>query len=321
MGKTTIAWAHYTRNFWEGCTRVSLGCDRCYAADRDRRFHKSAHWGTGAPRLPHLLTAWNEIALWNRGAAKAGERRRVFINSLSDFFDNEVPWIWRWIAWRVIRQCSNLDFILVTKRIGNVPKMLPGDWGDGYPNVWLVITVVNQEEADRDVPKLLGIAARVRGLSCEPLLGPITIPGFCSQTSWCPICHAIVADSLAVPHEATHEVSSFDEFDPARHCMDVPAKLQWVITGGESGRGARYFDVEWARDIREQCQASGVAFFLKQMGRAPRCSGITAPGAHWPAGVNRNDTGRGHFEVHLQDGAGADPREWPEDLRIQEFPQ
>ena len=113
----------------------------------------------------------------------------MFCASLADAFDNHVPLAWRDDLWALIRSTPHLDWILLTKRIGNVAKMLPDDWGDGYPNVWLLITVVNQEEADRDVPKLLNTPAVVRGVSIEPMLGPVNLIGKDSGIDWV-ICGA-----------------------------------------------------------------------------------------------------------------------------------
>src|SRR5690606_27555803 len=121
-----------------------------------------------------------------------------------------------------------LDWILVTKRIGNAPRMLPLDWGPrGYPNVWLLITVCNQAEACRDIPKLLAVPARVRGLSVEPLLGAIGL----------------------TPLLATEGRG-----------------LDWVIVGGESGAHARPMRPDWVRALRDECAALEIAFFFKQWG-------------------------------------------------------
>ncbi|MGE0358622.1 MAG: DUF5131 family protein [Burkholderiales bacterium] len=180
--RTGIAWTDHTRNFWTGCTKVGPGCSGCYAESfnrwtrgRNEATGEATNWGAGAPRIPHLDGAARDLRRWNAKAAKEGRRRRVFINSMSDFFDNEVPPEWRGFAWRVIRECTCLDIQMLTKRAGNILGMLPADWGDGWPHVWLGSTVINQEEADRDIPKLLSAPAAVRFLSIEPMLGPIDL--------------------------------------------------------------------------------------------------------------------------------------------------
>lgn len=177
---TGIQWCHHTFNQPWGCSRVSLLCDNCYAEIDDRRYRPDGglkHWGPGAPRLQLSDSYWREPLKWERLAAAAGERRRVFCSAHGDVFDNEWDATLRARLFGLIRQTPNLDWLLLSKRIQNAPKMLPADWGDqGYPNVWLIISV-GQAELDRDGPKLLRIPARVHGLSCEPMLAPVTLRG------------------------------------------------------------------------------------------------------------------------------------------------
>lgn len=253
MAETTkISWANHTANVWQGCTKVSVeasgggACDHCYAEARDKRFHAGAHWGQGAPRLPRLEAFARDMRGWNRKAREAGVRRSVFVNSLSDFFDSEVPQEWRDFAYHVFADCAWLDIDLLTKRPGLVMKMLPPTWQMGFPgNVRLGISVCNQAEYDRDVDKLLAIPARVRYLSLEPLLGPIRL-GFSRAPALNTITHA----------------SEFDEREPTERSW----KIHWVIAGGESGRNARPAHPQWFRDIRDQCAAVRVPFHFKQWG-------------------------------------------------------
>ena len=179
MAETTaIGWTRSTWNPWIGCTKVGPGCDHCYAERTDARgiFGGATHWGTGVPRYRTSVANWNQVHRWNKTAARTREFWPVFAASQADIFDNEVPDEWRDDFWKVIRECPHLTFQIVTKRIGNVLRMLPADWGAGYPNVWLIATVVTQAEADRDIPKLLKIPAKLHGLSMEPLLERVTIP-------------------------------------------------------------------------------------------------------------------------------------------------
>jgi protein gp37 len=118
---------------------------------------------------------WNDPVKWNREAEKTGVIPSVFCNSLGDVFDNEVPQEWRDDLFALIKATPFLRWIILTKRIGNAAKMLPADWGNGYTNAALLITVVNQAEADRDIPKLLSVPARWRGLSVEPQLESIRL--------------------------------------------------------------------------------------------------------------------------------------------------
>lgn len=251
MGEATgIAWCDSTRNFWSGCSKVGPGCDHCYAEafsrfsrGKNEATGEATNWGHGAPRIPHLkgadrdLRKWDGSKLFNKTHQR---RRRVFINSHSDFFDNEVPEWWRQLAWTTMSDCENLIFLVLTKRIGNVPEMLPKDWGNGYENVWLGATVVNQEEVDRDIPKLDLFRSRVRWLSIEPQLEPIDLGPWLDRGA--------TADN------------GRREFEPF---------VDWVITGGESGPHARPYDMNWARRLIRQCKESNVPCFVKQLGAKP----------------------------------------------------
>lgn len=171
MGRDSgIAWTDDTFNPWIGCTKVGPGCDNCYAEAQDgHRKWTPEGWGAGKPRK-RTTASWKNPVKWNREAEASGIRRRVFCASLADVFDNEIDPSWRDDLFALIRETPMIDWILLTKRIGNVPKMLPDDWGNGYPNVWLCISTVTQAELDRDWPKLAAVPATVRGLSIEPQL-------------------------------------------------------------------------------------------------------------------------------------------------------
>lgn len=169
--QTAISWCDSTFNPWIGCTRVSPACDYCYAArDNDRRGWVPG-WGAGVPR--RRTKTWGDPKKWNRQAAITGYRPRVFCASLADVFDNEVDQAWRVDLWQLLRETPNLRWMLLTKRIGNAAKMLPSDWP--FPHVGLMSTLENQTTWDRDYPKLAALPAAWRGVSAEPLLGPISI--------------------------------------------------------------------------------------------------------------------------------------------------
>ena len=237
-----IEWTDHTFNPWIGCTKISPACDNCYAERQDHRFG-GGHWGPGAERKLTKQGNWDEPRHWDKQAESEGARYRVFCASMADVFDLDVPQIWRENLWSLIRETPNLDWLLLTKRIGNAEAMLPANWGDGWANVWLGATVVTQEEADRDIPKLLDTPAAVRFVSAEPLLGPIDLRGKDSQGS---------------------ALDSFEE-DP---------KVDWVIVGGESGPQARPMHPDWVRSLRDQCREAEVPFFFKQWGEwLPRVTG------------------------------------------------
>ncbi len=256
---TKIEWCDHTFNPWEGCQKVGLGCDHCYAETRNARFAggTAVNWGPGAPRRRTSASNWALPKRWEAQAdafmARHGRRQRVFCASLADVFDNAVDPQWRADLFELIAATPNLDWLLLTKRIGNVGNMLPVpfDFDRHFPNVWIGATIVNQAEADRDIPKLLQVPARVRFLSMEPLLGPVDLTSI----------DVFGGDAVIFPLKGTTNCVN-DEGEPAD---DVPA-LDWVIVGGESGPGARPMHPNWARSLRDQCQAADVPFLFKQWG-------------------------------------------------------
>lgn len=245
-----IEWTDHTFNPWEGCQKVGPGCDHCYAETRNARFAggTAINWGPGAPRRRTSAANWRKPLHWNAVHGnflyQHGRRQRVFCASLADVFDNAVNPVWRADLFELIKQTPNLDWLLLTKRIGNVPAMLAEIGVTHLPwNVWLGATIVNQEEADRDIPKLLAVPARVRFLSMEPLLGPVTF----RWASW-------------VDHDAV------SKRDGKVNHLEGLRGIDWVIAGGESGREARPMHPDWASEIQAQCEAAGVAFLFKQWG-------------------------------------------------------
>jgi len=268
--KTGIQWTDATVNFWWGCTKVGPGCDHCYAETQAKRFG-GEHWGVGVPRrkikgavaLLHRLD--NDYSEWAADSCcwphlNIPLKRRVFIQSMSDLFDLEVPIEWFAEAWDVIERCNRITIQIVTKRVSAIEKRLATIGRTTWPkHAGLIISVTNQDEADRDVPRLLALKEKLgipwAGLSCEPLLGPI---------------------DLTPKADATYRLLSEwygpDGFDPTgsqprrdrlEGCFP---KIDWVIVGGESGSHARPMHPQWARDLRDRCMAAGVPFFFKQWG-------------------------------------------------------
>lgn len=228
-----IEWTDHTFNPWLGCTKISPGCDHCYAESWAKRGGHPALWQGQRRRTTE--SNWQQPIKWNAEAEAQGVRYRVFCASLADVFDNEADPAWRSDLFKLIAATPNLDWLLLTKRIGNVKALCGGV--SHLQNVWLGATVINQEEADRDIPKLLATPARVRFLSIEPMLGPISLP-----LEW---------------------LAPFKETDPA---LNRTPRIDWVICGGESGPHARPMDPRWAKSLRDQCIVSGIAFFFKQWG-------------------------------------------------------
>lgn len=227
-----IQWTDHTWNPWIGCNKVSPACDSCYAERSTPARTLNIKWGPTSPRHRTSSGYWRMPQSWNNQHASFyvdhGRKQRVFCASLADVFDNQVQLQWRLDMFLVINETPNLDWLILTKRIGNVLPMCSGDSlmrdmiGE---RVWLGSTVVNQEEADRDIPKLLAVPAAKRFLSMEPLLGPVDISSY-------------LATGL----------------------------IDWVIVGGESGPNARPMHPDWPRNLRDQCEAAHVPFFFKQWG-------------------------------------------------------
>ena len=326
---TKIEWADATINVWEGCTKVSPACKNCYAetnspvramemrigealgvepnADGKRRLKM---WG---PRGFRYETANWEVLLraLNRKAKAAREhdarlghmytRPRVFINSLSDIFEDWQGPVYRLedgkpvvVAqslddvrtrfFRAAEECTELDILLLTKRPENVRTMVPAYWcgvcptciAVGYSlecvcrgrrewpsHIWIGATGEDQEHANKRIPELLKVPAKVRFLSVEPLLGPVdfvlakeTLTGFMGTFEY--VVGANVFSGRVEETYPSGKKLALKHVDERR--------IHWVIVGGESGTNARPMYPDWVRSIRDQCVAAGVSFFFKQWG-------------------------------------------------------
>jgi protein gp37 len=321
---TKIEWCDMTWNPWIGCSKVSPGCLHCYAEARDQRFDKGVHWGKGAPRRRTSAANWAQPLKWNKENRHCVEcrnwfagprqdcpqcrkvnwheaRPRVFCASLTDWLDDEVPIEWLADLLKLIHDTPNLDWLLLTKRpqnwkshmthvmacssrTGRNDEDLFGfayDWlyGNHPSNVWIGTSVEDQTRADERIPLLLDIPAKVRFLSCEPQLGPVDLFRACFGP---------------------------DITFGMNHGPALRFGVDWVIVGGESGHGAREFDLDWARSLVEQCRAAGVACFVKQLGENP---------IEQVSGMRPTSLGLIH------DKKGGDMAEWPADLRVREFPK
>jgi len=276
-----IEWTDHTFNPWEGCQKVGPGCDHCYAETRNARFAggTAINWGPGAPRRRTSPANWRKPLAWNAAHgeffAQHGRRQRVFCASLADVFDNAVDPTWRRDLFDLIEKTPNLDWLLLTKRIGNVLPMISQTAQYRFDlecietprlpdNVWLGATIVNQEEADRDIPKLLMTPARRRFLSMEPLLGPVDLLPFFDPSGAC--CGAEYGcGDRECPSDAAWIHGPTTEYAEDGSGYSSPT-IDWVIVGGESGKNARPMHPDWARAIRGQCEDYGVPFLFKQWG-------------------------------------------------------
>lgn len=270
---TGIEWTDATWNPTRGCSRVSEGCRYCYAERDAARKNEN-------PKLPGYKGFARFVRIGDRPVpqwtgkvelieAKLGEPlhwkqpRRVFVNSMSDLFHEELQD--RDIQ-RVFNTMHNADwhtYQILTKRAERMRDLLTRvPWWGAWPqwkHAWLGVSVEDRKNKDR-IDVLRDTPALVRFLSIEPLL-----------------------EDLGV--------------------LDLRG-ISWVIVGGESGPGARPFDIQWAHDMVAQCEAAGVACFVKQLGARP--------------GYQRTD---GWHDVMLVDRKGGDILNWPADLRVREFPQ
>lgn len=335
MSATSIEWTDNVWNPVRGCSRVSPGCLNCYAekiatrfSDPGQAFHLFAertpkpHW-TGKVELIE-----SQLALpltWRKP-------RKIFVNSMSDLFHESLSPILIDRVFAVMALTPHHQFQILTKRpevmrryinldarvriarqielwheqgLPGAPRgvSFPRYLDDGWPlkNCWLGVSVENQETADARIPLLLQTPAAVRFVSYEPALGPVDFdaipitvaPGFFgSPLRWHHRGRCHQADMENVPYPV----------------------LDWIIVGGESGLGARPFDVQWARNTIQQCKAARVACFVKQLGANPGNQGaLRAAGYTMPAYREFNS-------IALRDRKGSEMSEWPEDLRVRQFP-
>lgn len=229
MGDNTkIEWADATINFWHGCKKVSAGCKYCYMYRDKQRYGQDGSL---------VVRSKNDTFF---RALKWVEPRKIFTCSWSDFFIKEAD-EWREEAWEVIRKTPQHTWLILTKRPDRILQCLPKDWGKGYPNVWLGVSVENQKSANYRIPKLFEVPCAIRFLSVEPLIGPVDLKPFLAVT-----------------------------FPPDKQ---IYYPIHWVIIGGESGNETGDFKyrpckVDWMRDITKACKDSETPVFVKQLGNS-----------------------------------------------------
>lgn len=297
---TKIEWTDRTWNPVRGCSRVSEGCRNCYAERFAARFAKPGEpfhgfvddgkWTGRVELVPEKLA---EPLSWRKPA-------RVFVNSMSDLFhesltDHEILKIFD-----VMHHASRHTFQILTKRPERMRRWFekkhermnrPIAWRNEWPlpNVWLGVSVENQEAMHR-VRDLQMTPAAVRFVSAEPLIGPLDF----------------------YPHLGLSMIGGVD-VDP----------INWVIVGGESGPGARPCRLDWIASIVRQCKDAGVAAFVKQLGANiidRRGSQGRDEYGMWPYAVPSEFIDEEFTKVKLWHRKGGDPSEWPEALRVREFP-
>lgn len=304
MGETTeIAWTDHTFNPWVGCSRVSPGCQNCYAEALDKRWSRGEHWGKAAPRRVTSDANWRKPLKWNRDAEAAGRPALVFCASMADVFEDRPDLVApRARLFDLIDQTPNLIWLLLTKRPENAARLV-AYWHD---NVWVGTTAEDQARLNERLPYLLGIPAAVRFLSCEPLLEHVAIgqrflecwhdsaTGVdqapdgpdklwrCDSCAW--VYREVDDPEGTITTERMHHPESRRR---VRHeTVSPPRLVDWVIAGGESGPGHRPMDGDHARALRDECRRAGVPFFFKQWGGAtPKAGGDLLDGHRhheWP---------------------------------------
>ncbi len=300
MAETSaIEWCDATVNFWWGCTKVGPGCDNCYAEEWNN-FRGNKLWGAGAPRR-EIKGASALIRKLQRDAdrffAEHGRKRRVFMQSMSDTFDNEVESSLRQRLFDEAEAADQLNIMLLTKRVSNVWKMVPFAWREGqWPaHVGLMITVVTQREAERDIPRLLELKKRVGipwvGVSIEPMLELIKLRDL-------QLGRGLYLDAITGCHGRREKFASWEHVSRPRRKMPEPLPdslpgLDLVIVGGESGKGARPLHPGWVAAIMRDCSII-TAFLFKQWGE-------WVPESDTPPGLNR----RGLDSIELKREANA----------------
>lgn len=291
--KSAIQWTDATWNPWMGCHKVSPGCKNCYM------FREQKFYGNDPNIVRRSKTTFDAPLKWK-------EPKRIFTCSWSDFFIEEAD-PWRDEAWEIIRKTPQHTYQILTKRPERIKDHLPAFWGELYGRVWLGVSVENQKSANQRIPILLDVPASRRFLSCEPLLGPVSLVTAtpAGESGWDYVnnywedsepeefieeCEAECdwinyGDDLVYNPEHREYVN--DRYRGAKY-HTFRQEIDWVIVGGESGPGCRPMDMAWARDIVTLCRDMEVPVFVKQLGGHP------------------NKRGK--------------PEEWPEDLRVREFP-
>lgn len=313
---TSIEWTDSSWNPLRGvagkwhCSKVSPGCHNCYAERINVRFGGPAY-KRGADTFRLDSKALAEPLRWKTG-------RRVFVCSMTDLFHEDVPeeFIDRvfgvmhaanWHTYQVLtkrpdRMLAYLSAPGVSRRVMQAGRNAAKGRGLDVLNdagvicwpmrqVWCGVSVEDQQRADEHIPLLLQTPAAVRFLSCEPLLGPVDLSAFFGGE------YATIMGS-----EPNYNFG-----------------VNWVIIGGESGPGARPMDVAWARSLVAQCKAAAVPVFVKQLGSQPYIDHSPEPAATI---ARKHSVGPLVAEfIALSDRKGGDPAEWPENLRVREFPE
>lgn len=328
MAKTTIEWCDHSINPLRArdretgssghfCLKLSPGCAKCYSSRLQSRFKMHEFTATNRDKVELFL---HEPAL--EEVLRRKKPTRYFWCDMTDMFLDDYAFEWIDRIFAVMALTPQHTHMVLTKRPErmrqfitdpNTEARIHAEWAlteaatrktlteKSFPdwplkNCWLGVSCENQKFADERIPLLLQTPAAKRFVSYEPALAAVNFNQLiASKSKHGP---AEVWDSLAGARHTAGEKSGYTY-------KDIPA-LNWVIVGGESGPGARPFDIQWARAVVRQCKAAGAACFVKQLGGSPVDMELCLNGTH---------------DINLRDRKGGDMSEWPEDLRVREFPQ
>ena len=254
MAKSKIIWTDYTWNPIVGCSKCSPGCEHCYA---ERMAVRLAAMGVDKYRVVITDKKWNGKLFFDEKAMseplKWKKPRRIFVNSMGDTFHGKVKAGWYKDIYDTIKACPQHTFIILTKRADQLSEsyeLFQKFWIGDLPNVWLGVTVCNQDE-DKNIRLLLQVPAAVRFVSIEPMLGEINLDD--------------IIDEKTEFYE-DHINALYCDVSPEDDLKYHGQTINWVICGGESGPKARPMNPDWVRNLRDQCKADGVPFMLKQWG-------------------------------------------------------
>ena len=338
MNKTSIEWTHRPETGGEAggftwnpirakaavpnghragtfCTRISPGCLHCYASTINKRFGNGLEF-----TVPNLEKV--EFFIDEKILAEPLRRKKpatIFVGDMFDLFHEAIPQELIAMVFGVIASAGWHTFQVLTKRATRMQALIAdvseesfgcsvneewyvnrlngvdGLWNWPLPNLWLGVSVESQQYADERIPLLLQTPAAVRFLSVEPMLEAVDLENLPSASG-------------IGRHLNCLNNSGVDSG------VEIASKIDWVICGGESGPGARPFNLAWAEYLQEQCKVAGVAFFMKQMGSFPFNGSKIV-------GRDRINGATLHQRIRLKDSKGGDMSEWPEHLRVREFPQ
>jgi protein gp37 len=326
MNRSPIEWTDFTANplryrdpdgnVVHACIHKSEGCRHCYAEVMARRWGRAGKAFT-AENMKALAPFLDENELHRMLTHKPASGKRCFIGDMTDIFGEWVSNdLLNLLFTNTLEMRENVTWQLLTKRADRLHEYLSWRWGEGripMRNIHIGVSVEDQKTANERIPLLLKTPAAVRFISYEPALGPV------DPTH---IRHRLAAQSYET-FDALYEKDSLNRGRPR-------PKLDWVIVGGESGPKSRYFDVQWARSIVEQCRNSNVACFVKQLGSnaIERNDKIAdewyyADGSDMDTEALDGDSYRyqgAPVRLKLKSSKGGDPAEWPESFRVREFP-